>query len=203
MIRYKTTKKNLEKGIKKISETWLKRARDRTDTFKNLEKYEESSSIWGEIKTVFMERQHHKCAFCERLMGGARRGNIEYDVEHFRPKNSVKKWPTAKMKRERGLQYSFSTGGSHAKGYYMLAYHIFNYTAACKICNTTLKSNYFPIAGTRGAPTGNLKAINKTEKPLLIYPLGAIDTDPEKLITFMGIIAAKNYLREKELFPAT
>jgi len=190
MIRYNITKAELEKKIRKVSKTWFTKARERTATFKKLKKYKEPpSSIWGEIKTVFMKAQRYKCAFCEWPLGGARRGKITYDVEHFRPKNKVKEWPPTMIKGKKGLKYSFSTGGDYPGGYYLLAYNILNYTVACKICNTPLKSNYFPIAGNRGDPTEDLESLNQTEKPLLIYPLGTIDTDPEKLITFIGIRA--------------
>jgi len=34
-------------------------------------------------------------------------------------------------------------------GYYLLPYHPFNYTVACKPCNTYFKNSYFPIRGAR------------------------------------------------------
>ena len=33
------------------------------------------------------------------------------------------------------------------KGYYLLSYHLLNYAAACKPCNSGIKKNYFPIPG--------------------------------------------------------
>ena len=87
-------------------------------------------------------------------------------------------------------------------GYYRLAYHIFNYAAACKPCNSALKKNGFPIAGTYRLEADDLEAL-KDEEAYLIYPLGDMDEDPEELIEFHGVvprpIAARGHRRNRAL----
>jgi len=150
-------------------------------------RYEEASSSWGRIKTLYMEIQHDKCAYCERQLASADHGGtIEHDVEHYRPKNGVKKWPSEAITRERGLSYRFSTGDELPEGYFLLAYHLFNYATACKKCNSPLKANYFPIAGDRRAQSDDPDSL-RGEKPFLLYPIGDLDEDPEEILTFIGI----------------
>jgi hypothetical protein len=192
MIRYKITKAELEKLIEAESPGWLKAAKKKTERFKQLQKYDEKEGSWSLIKKVFMDLQHNKCAYCERKLEGGNLGKIEHDIEHYRPKNSVKAWPTAKIKKELKLAYQFTTGGASANGYYLLPYNILNYATACKVCNTPLKSNYFPIPGsTRLIDTDNFRRL-KTEKAFLIYPIGNIDQDPEKIIAFQGMVPIPN-----------
>jgi hypothetical protein len=132
--------------------------------------------------------QHNKCAYCERKLEGGDLGKIEHDIEHYRPKSSVKAWPTAKIKKALKLNYQFTTGNASANGYYLLPYNILNYATACKVCNTPLKSNYFPIlTENRLINTDNFRML-KAEKALLLYPIGSIDKDPEKIITFQGTV---------------
>ena len=87
-------------------------------------------------------------------------------------------------------------------GYYRLAYHIFNYAAACKPCNSALKKNGFPIAGTYRLEADDLEAL-KDEEAYLIYPLGDMDEDPEELIEFHGVvprpIAARGHRRQSRI----
>lgn len=179
MIRYPIKVSELKALVKQESKTWLQRAKDRTNQFRAIGKYDERSSIWSEIKGVYMKLQHNKCAYCERQLEGPRFGKIEHDLEHYRPKKSVKAWSSSHI--------NHPTGQAWSDGYYLLAYHIFNYVAACKVCNTPLKSNYFPISAVRGPQQDNPRLL-RSEKPFLIYPLGKIDQDPESLITFDGIL---------------
>ena len=146
---------------KLVPENWLNRAKERTEKLIAKKKYAESSAIWSDVKPVFMELQHNKCLFCERQFEGPDYGRIEHDLEHYRPKNH----------------------------YYWLAYDVENYGAACKVCNSTLKSNHFPIENQRGKAAQKIRAMNKSERPLLCYPLGRLDTDPADLVTFEGTIA--------------
>ena len=44
---------------------------------------------WSDIKQAFIALQHSKCAFCEKPLEGV----IEQDVEHYRPKGAVVRWP--------------------------------------------------------------------------------------------------------------
>lgn len=189
MIRYKTTRRKLEEEIDAYHPGWRDRAKDRTKTIIAQGKYDESSSIWSEIKVVFMRLQHDKCAYCERALAGETYGRGEHDQEHYRPKSSVRAWPTAAIRRERGLTYPFPTGPANASGYYWISYDLENYAASCKPCNSALKSNYFPIAGNRGVATDTVRQLNSREKPFVIFPIGTLDADPEDLIEFDGIVA--------------
>jgi hypothetical protein len=182
MIRYTVTERQLTDAINAASASWIRRAGERTEHFRQVGKYDESSSIWSEIKSVYMKIQHDKCAYCERQL----EGKIEQDVEHFRPKNPVKKWPTVQMQRK--LKYDFPCGDAWDEGYFLLSYHIWNYCTACKNCNTIMKSNSFPIAESRGPQNEDPLALLQFELPYLIYPLGDHDDDPEHLINFLGML---------------
>jgi hypothetical protein len=192
MIRYDITPAKLRADIQTIDPTWLTKADKRTQGFIKRKKFNETSSIWSTVKPAFMRLQMNKCVYCERQFESIEYGKIEFDVEHYRPKSSVVAWP--QQNRHPKLTYQFSTGAATSTGYYWLAYSLENYAASCKPCNTNLKSNNFPIAGKRGAAKQGVKALLK-EMPLLCYPLGNIDDDPERLVTFVvttAIPAAKS-----------
>ncbi len=135
-----------------------------------------------------MKRQKNKCAYCERWLESTRYGKIGHDFEHFRPKNNVSKWPTDKITQERNLKYSFKTGEASCEGYLKLWHHPINFLTACKPCNSSLKADFFPIAGRRNTKARDPRR-QQNEKALLIYPLGNFDTDPEELIGFYGYLA--------------
>ncbi len=204
MIRYLVTADELRADIQAHNPSWLGRAEARTQAFEAAGRYDKNlqvldpetgkqtaaSEIWGDIKAVYMARQSNKCAYCERLLAGPDLGERDHAVEHFRPKSSVKAWPPAsrwppgrggKVKR-RKLAYSFATGGDVDPGYYALAYEPLNYADSCHVCNSGLKSNYFPIAGVRSRDD------RAGEQHLLIYPIGDVEIDPETLITFNSVI---------------
>lgn len=88
------------------------------------------------------------------------------------------------------------------RGYFLLPYHPFNYSAACKPCNSALKKDYFPIAGKYDL-TGDDPAKLTKEKPFLICPVGDFDDAPEDLIRFHGVspqpIAPNGHDRERAL----
>jgi hypothetical protein len=185
MIRYKNAEiKSINAKIDDLSPSWRNDADTRTRALKKKRKFVKGPPSWSDVKVVYMRLQHYKCVFCERPLAAEVAGKIEQDVEHFRPKNPVKIWP-----KSRTSSYDFPTGGT-GSGYFWLAYSTLNYAAACKPCNSTRKSNYFPVAGKkRGSSQHSVKALNRLERPLLIYPLGTIDDDPETLIGFDGILA--------------
>jgi hypothetical protein len=187
MIRYLISADALKKLVKTASATWLNRAKELTAKAVQAGKVEAGLAIWSEIKPVFLRIQGNKCIYCERLLPGEELGLVEHDVEHYRPKNRVQPWPAQKDLDALGLTaYPFATGTA-APGYVSLAFDISNYAAACKTCNSSLKSDRFPIAGTRAsAPLTAAKL--KAEKPYLPLPLGSNDADPEKLIGFTGIL---------------
>ena len=195
MIRYPVTRRELRRRVSAHDPNWLAKAATRTQRFINQGKFNERSHIWSDIKVVFMHLQHNKCVFCERALAGERFGRGEHDLEHCRPKSSVKAWPTRKISRERNINYTFGTGAASPTGYYWLAYDIQNYAAACKPCNSALKSNYFPIADNRGGATATVRQLNQREKPFVIFPIGSVDDDPERLISFDGITAVPKMTR--------
>ena len=70
MIRYPVTKARLRQLIEGEERGWLARAAARTEEFRRKGKYEESSSIWSDVKPVYTKLQGNcKCAYCERKMG--------------------------------------------------------------------------------------------------------------------------------------
>lgn len=183
MIRYPFNRQQVEAEIAAIDPKWLTKAATRTKKFSKLGAYDEKSGIWSVIKPVYMRLQHNKCIFCERKFETEAYGKIEHDLEHFRPKSSVLAWPDTA--RHENLKFAYPTGADAPAGYYWLAYDLHNYAAACKVCNTTFKSNYFPVAGVRATPTAALT----DEQPFLCYPLGVLDVDPQTLVTFTATTA--------------
>jgi hypothetical protein len=149
-----------------------------------------------------MRLQGYKCGFCERGLEKSDWGNVEHDVEHFRPKANVTTWPTADMRTQRHIDLPFTLGSGADPGYYLLAYHPENYLIACKTCNTALKANYFPVADERHTDRDRPRNLTD-EKAYLIYPIGASDNDPEQLITFRGIlpvpVATRGHARRRAL----
>ncbi|TLD71337.1 hypothetical protein FEM03_07340 [Phragmitibacter flavus] len=182
MVRYSVTANALEQAINDLEPTWLTRAAQRTATFKNLGRYEEASGIWSEIKAVYMKLQGNKCAFCERELENSK---IEHDVEHYRPKGNAKAWPTPKILEKKQFPFSLPSG-QERPGYHLLAYHTWNYLTSCKTCNSNLKSDFFPIAGSSIAGEDHPKNY-RDEDAYLLYPLGTLDQNPEKVFTFEGI----------------
>lgn len=188
MIRYPITKTELEARVEALKKGWLMRAQERTDAFRAASDYNESSNIWSEIKDAFLELQHDKCAFCERKLGGKSYNRKEYDIEHFRPKNAVKTWPSETLKTARKLSYKFPLGDKTTKGYYLLPYNLLNYTAACTGCNSSLKASYFPVGKKRVLDSDDYEKLKK-EEAYLLCPVGEHDElDPEDVITFEGVI---------------
>lgn len=188
MIRYSKTLTEIQARIDTDIPNWHSRAKRRTNKLIKLGHYEEKTEIWGEVKPIFMHIQHNKCVYCEQQLEGGKLGAIAHDLEHFRPKNSVRVWP------EDVAVYPFATGDALVGGYYRLAYHPGNYLTACKVCNTMLKSNYFPIRAARveGKDTPLEYA---AERPFLIYPIQDTNDDPdeddnpENIIAFRGVEA--------------
>ena len=185
MIRIAVTDAELKEAIEREKPGWLKRAAERTDKLKIAGRYNERSSIWSEIKPAFMTLQARKCAYCERALAGIEAGKGEHDLEHFRPKGKVSEWPVPGGE----LAYAFSTGGQLDNGYYWLTYELTNYVTACGPCNQARKHDYFPIAGQRANKDDELNALDERERPLVLFPFGFRDDDPQSFITFHGAIA--------------
>lgn len=190
MIGYRISRAELEAQIESAVPGWLSRARDRTREFKRLGAYEESSTIWSEVKHVYMKLQgQSKCAFCERKLESVDYGKGEQAVEHFRPKGNIKAW-----KPPAALGVKLTRVPATKGGYYLLPYDLFNYSAACNPCNSALKRDYFPIAGTYRR-SGSTPEELLSEKPLLVYPIGDFDEDPADLIGFIGFLPAPRAIR--------
>lgn len=198
MIRYPFDAATALAEIARIDPRWKSKADRRTAAFVKAKAYSEKSSLWSTVKPVYMALQANKCVFCERQFENERYGKIEFDVEHFRPKSSVKAWPDAKAHPT--LRYEHQTGAPSNSGYYWLAYDVENYAASCKACNSALKSNYFPVGGDRGAESADFRTL-LGERPFLCYPLGQLDADPEDLVSYVGTIAkpraSTGYARER------
>lgn len=201
MIRYRVSLVNLANMIETERPGWLSRSRARTERFRRLGHYKETSSIWSEVKPVYMRLQGNcKCVYCERKLESTDYGKGEQDVEHFRPKGRVKDWRVPKALKDAGVTFTKVPKG--AKGYHLLPYHPFNYSASCKPCNSALKKDYFPIGGAYDCNGEDPKDLLK-EAPLLIYPIGDFDDDPEDLISFHGTspqpTAAHGHERDRAL----
>ena len=122
MIRYPVTKQQLEQLIEAEKPGWLASAVLRTNGFRQKGFYEENSSIWSQIKAVYMRLQGNgKCAYCEREMESVELGKVEQDVEHFRPKGNIKAWPAPQELLGQGI--AFTNPPAEHKGYYLLPYH--------------------------------------------------------------------------------
>jgi hypothetical protein len=186
MIAIRIEKIALERLVEQVKLGWLRRANERKDNLVLLGRYQESSSIWSEIKEVFFYLQGEKCAYCERRLESLEHGSVESDIEHYRPKGKVTIYP----KPNDGFSYSFSTGNA-ANGYYWLAYDLENYALCCKTCNTGLKAEHFPIAGTRGTATQTSAELDRLELPLLLFPYR---DDPADYIKFFGITPNSKHL---------
>jgi hypothetical protein len=161
--------------------TWRNRAKDKTRDLE-ADASLEVTSIWSPIKPAFMKLQKSKCIFCEKKIEPQA---IEQDVEHFRPKNSVKRWrPSRSLVDDEGVVVRQPSSGSE-DGYRLLAYNFLNYAAACKTCNSTRKRDYFPISSRRMSHSKNPLRMT-SEKPYLLFPIGSSDANPEQLIEFEG-----------------
>ncbi len=185
MIRYPVTSAALRTAIDDLAPTWFEQAATRTAAYAAAGAYvTPPSDIWSKVKTVYMQLQGYKCGFCERRLERSAFGNVEHDVEHFRPKARVDAWspsgaPPAGLPADLGA-------ASPDQGYYLLPHHHENYLIACKTCNTAFKRNGFPVEGARDLamtpPRGS------GEAHLLAYPIGSVDDDPQRLVRFEGIV---------------
>jgi hypothetical protein len=146
VIGYPVSREELCRLIEAHVPGWLDRATERTAQFRRQRKYEETSTIWSEVKAVYMQLQGGaKCAFCERKLEAVEYGKGEQAVEHFRPKGNIAAWKMPAALAAQGTPSTQRATEPPAKlgGYYLLAYDVFNYSAACNPCNSALKRDYF------------------------------------------------------------
>lgn len=197
MIRFPTTLDQLFADIDEEVPDWRQRATARTNKLVRLARWTdefaagEKRVTWSEVKIVYRNLQGQKCAYCERRLDSdpdlPTLGAQEHDLEHYRPKAKTIAW------RQRNLypdQYvSFEKKQGRMEGYYWLAFNLMNWCTSCKRCNSQLKGNRFPLAltGIAGSPTDAVQALQAAEKPLLLYPIGDIDDDPEDILAFHGV----------------
>lgn len=108
------------------------------------------------VKRLLWDRQHQKCAYCERKPGFGGQ-----PVEHFRPKKEA--W-----RHRRGEQRVVD-----GERYWWLTWSWANLLFACHTCNSAAqKGNYFPlVAGTNGLAIGEFDTTR--ESPLLLDPADA------------------------------
>jgi hypothetical protein len=180
MISFSINLPKLEAEIDRQCPTWRSRAARRTSDLAT-GKRRKITNIWSEIKNLYVSLQGKKCAFCEKWIEDQ---PVEQHIEHFRPKNRIRKWTVPKTLKNEGIVLTQSVNSTEA-GYRLLAYHLLNYSIACTSCNSVLKKDYFPIAGAR-----DCNAIDPTalagELAYLICPIDAIE-NAQDLIEFYGL----------------
>jgi hypothetical protein len=177
MIRIVATA--LQAEVDADSASWRQRAADYTAELKLHGSFTQnnlngkSAPDWSDIKSAFLRLQQDKCAYCERALETGH----EFDIEHFRPKSRVTPWAGPPAPPNNG----------RAAGYYWLAFDLENYCVACKPCNSGLKADHFPVLSTPGQPHDTVATLNTAEQPLLLFPFGSADADPEAVIGWSGI----------------
>jgi hypothetical protein len=187
VIRHAIPAPSLEARVDAALPKWRKNAAKRTSGFKTKKKFAERSSIWSKVKPLFMTLQgENKCVYCERKFGTVQTSTVEHDLEHFRPKSHVDDWSVPASLQQAGV--NVIKPSSMNTGYYLLPYHLENYSSSCKTCNTTYKLDRFPINGAYALLGTDPRALLAAEQPLLIYPVGDWDIDPETAIQFLGIM---------------
>lgn len=121
------------------------------------------ATIYGhaEVKRALVKAQHGKCCYCESKIRHVDHG----DVEHFRPKASVRQ----------------GDGDARARpGYYWLAYAWDNLLFACALCNQRHKSDLFPLRDPAKRARSHKDDLSG-EEPLLIDPSRE---DPARWLVF-------------------
>jgi hypothetical protein len=184
MIRHAIPPPVLADRVDAAFPKWRTRAAKRTAAFKKKKKFAEKTSIWSEIKPLYMTLQgENKCIYCERKFGSVEASTVEHDLEHFRPKSRVDGWTPPQSLVAAGV--TVTQPSAKNTGYYLLPYHLENYSSSCKTCNTRYKLDRFPIAGAYSMKGADPRTL-LSERPLLIYPVGDWDIDPESVIEFLG-----------------
>ena len=182
MIRYELTPTDLTAAINAIDSEWYTTAATTLAGLPPNPTSKQFVTLWSTIKKVWIKLQASKCVYCESLI----EGNVSNDVEHFRPKAKVSVWKVPKSLSNEGVSVTPAATPKGDPGYRSLAYDPWNYAASCKVCNSILKKNLFPVAGPRNALSADPRNM-ATEKPLFVYPIGDFDANPQDLIRFAGI----------------
>jgi hypothetical protein len=192
MILVKVTSAGLLEAIRSRKKRWLATAKTKTAAAVAAGKVGERDGIWSQVKEIYILLQHFKCIYCESPMAkveeaSARGVAVEYDIEHFRPKNAVTPWPTPEtLARRLGIDYADQLRSGVPQGYVRLAFDPLNYVVSCKTCNTFYKLDHFPIAGTADVSSTARAALDARELPLLLFPFGDDGDAPEAFFEFFG-----------------
>jgi len=124
------------------------------------EQLKETLTGYGVVKEILRERQHGKCAFCERAEDA-----FNQPVEHFRPKAAADDF-TGVVGKEWGNRVT-----SH---YWWLTWTWSNLFFACDDCNRIgRKGNRFPIEAGKArflAPTAPLAEVKKSHMAVASEP---------------------------------
>ena len=117
-----------------------------------IKKFSIDNLIYGTqaIKKKLLEAQHDKCCYCESEFLETGYG----DVEHFRPKGSVRQDYNSKEEKP---------------GYYWLGYCWSNLLVSCSRCNTSHKGIRFPLENPGRRARNHHDAV-ENEEPMLIDP---------------------------------
>jgi hypothetical protein len=192
VIRIPVSQTRLLELISAENRKWLDRARASQARVNAAGSVGQKDGIWSDIKGVYMALQGYKCMYCEKPLPksdpvsvGAT-GKVEYDVEHFRPKNRVLPWPTDDVKEQRRITYDDHLNSGFTDGYVWLAFDPLNYGVSCKTCNSELKGDRFPIRGTAGTVGKSPAELDALEQPCLILPIGDQSDDPERFLSWAG-----------------
>ena len=191
MIRIAIAERDLRARIAAAEPTWESRAKERAANAVAKRRVDDGDGIWSDIKHVFMELQGWKCMYCEKPMprpdpNSGASGKVEYDVEHFRPKNRVQPWPTERVAKSRSIDYASKLKHGAASGYVHLAFDPWNYGVSCKVCNSELKGDRFPILGKAAPRSKRRRELDAKERPCLVLPIGDEGQDPEGLLEWHG-----------------
>ncbi|MCA9566823.1 MAG: hypothetical protein KC656_03235 [Myxococcales bacterium] len=164
---------------------------DGTPDIARIGAYIEQNEIWQTgVKDAYFAHQDQRCAYCERMV-------TDYgDVEHYRPKNAAYLVDPEHLGEEleslnnvRGRRFlEPPTPGTHASGYWWLAYEWSNYMATCQICNRIWKNAAFPIEG--GHLTAPEPGQEATEAPLVLDPYGTDDPAEHLAFDELGAVEA-------------
>ncbi len=159
-----------------------------TDNFKSGASYRIREALYKEMRQVFLDAYHGKCAYCEaKIILDQHSG----DVEHYRPKRRV----TDDNGKPVTLASSQGPPRQHP-GYPWLAYDPHNLLPSCIGCNrpgTTRqgkrvgKWDRFPVSRFRASAPGE----EGREKPLLLHPAFDNPEDHLGLDISTGVIYGK------------
>ncbi len=132
-------------------------------------KFEFDRTIYGHetVKNALIKAQHKKCCFCEGRFIAHDYG----DVEHYRPKGSVRQTRKAK---------------ALYPGYFWLAYSWDNLFFCCPLCNRTNKRDFFPLTDSAKRARSHVDNLDD-EEPLILDPGGP--EDPRRHIKFREDLA--------------